>query len=633
LRTVAFHLIVGAEPLSGYRLVSPLGRGGFGEVWKAERPGGGHVALKFVPLDSDAAAVERRALDFIAGVRHPNLLALFGSWPIEGFLMIGMELADHTLQHRYEEARAEGLAGIPFAELVDYLDGAARGLDYLNTYRHPHPQGDPVLVSFQHRDVKPTNLFLVGGGVKVGDWGLLRMLESTSGGHTGHLTPGFAAPEFFRGRTSSHSDQYSLAATAYFLRTGRLLFGRDPWDGHLNRPPDLSLVENPGERRALERALAKESNERWPSSRAFVDALRAALPTAPAASRPEAVANLSTVGQVRPTVPATGLNVPRFHYGSVVPPQYFIGREGELAEALEVVTAGQSFLIVGLHRSGKTSFCKKLIHEIMGRPHNQMLAAYLNLQQLVDLTVETFLEHTLLNLMGEIARQVFRCKYTDLFRPDAAASHPHLRDNPAFESFVYIFRLVVSRTQSTQGSSPPPLRSQEFVQFTNDLLDIVRRCGWSKFVIFYDEANRLPRELSVDLLVSNEEALNVAGVVSVYVASPVMAAAFGPVYDLFGRELRLGPFAGIEDLRRLLARYYFDDVTRTDELPVAADAIQLLWSVSRGRPFLIQLIAGRSFECARAEQAIEVQTRHVEEAHRALLAAKPQCFADEPTNV
>jgi serine/threonine protein kinase len=632
---VAFQLIVGAEPLSGYRLVSPLGRGSFGEVWKADRPGGGHVALKFVPLDSDAAAVERRALDYIVGIRHPNLLALFGSWPIDGFLMIGMELADKTLQHRFEEARADGLAGIPFAELIDHLDGAARGLDYLNTYRHPHPQGGPALVSFQHRDIKPTNLFLLGGGVKVGDWGLLRMLESTSGEHTAHLTPGFAAPEFFRGKTSSRSDQYSLAATAYFLRTGRLLFSQDPWEGHLNRPPDLSLVENHQERRALERALAKDSNERWPSCRAFVDTLRAALPTAPApaASAPEAVANLPTIGLVRPTVPSIGLNVPRFHYGSVVPPQYFIGREGELAEALEVVAVGQSFLIVGLHRSGKTSFCKKLIHEIMGRPNNQVLAAYLNLQQLVDLTVETFLEHTLLNLMGEIARQVFRCKYTDLWRADAASSHPHLRDNPAFESFVHIFGLVASRTQSTRSSSPPPLRPQEFVQFTNDLLDIVRRCGWSNFVIFYDEANRLPRELSVDLLVSNEEALNVAGVVSVYVASPVMAAAFGPVYDLFGRELRLGPFAGIEELRRLLARYYFDDVTRTDDLPVASDAMQLLWSVSRGRPFLIQLIAGRSFECASAEQAIEVQTRHVDQAHRALLATKPQCFADEPSNV
>jgi hypothetical protein len=626
---VAFQLTVGAEPLPGYRLVAALGRGNFGEVWQADSPGGVPVALKFVALDSDAAAIERRALELLTGIHHPNLLALFGSWLVEGFLMVGMELADRTLADRHREVRGEGLAGIPFGELVEYLDGAARGLDYLNGCRHPHPQGGPDRVSFQHRDVKPTNLFLMGGGVKVGDWGLLRMLEGASAGHTGHLTPAYAAPEFFEGRTSRHSDQYSLAATAYFLRTGHLLFRDDPWQGHLRRPPDLSLLEDPQERRALERALAKNPDDRWPSCRHLVEELRAAVPPrAPAAPPHGPVGDLSTAGIPQPTG-RHGLNVPRFHYGSVVPPRYFIGREHELAEAREVVAAGQSFLIVGLHRSGKTSFCKRLIHEIMGRPGNQVLAAYLNLQQLVDLTVETFLEHTLLNLMGEIARQVFLCKYTDLMRPDATAGHPHLRDNPAFDSFVHIFRLVVSRTQSNRGVIPPPLRSQEFVQFNNDLLDIVRRCGWSNFVIFYDEANRLPRELSVDLLVGNEEALNAAGVVSVYVASPVMAQAFAPVFDSFGRELRLGPFTDIEDLRRLLARYYFDDVKRTADVPVAADAVERLWSVTRGRPFLIQLVAGRSFEQACSRQAVEVEACHVEEAFRALLAEKPQCFAEE----
>jgi hypothetical protein len=628
---VAFQLSVGAEPLAGYRLIAPLGRGSFGEVWKADSPGGVRVALKFVALDSDAAAIERRALELITGIHHPNLLALFGSWPVEGFLMIGMELADRTLADRLREARAEGLAGIPFAELIEHLDGAARGLDYLNGCCHPHPQGGLDPVSFQHRDVKPTNLFLMGGGVKVGDWGLLRMLEGSSAGHTGHLTPAYAAPEFFEGKTSRHSDQYSLAATAFFLRTGHLLFAVDPWQGHLHRPPDLSRLENPQERRVLERALAKDPSERWPSCRLFVEELRVcAVPArTPPAPPHQRAGDLSTAGALQPTVRHGGLNVPRFHYGSVVPPQFFIGRERELIEAREIVAAGQSFLIVGLHRSGKTSFCKRLIHEIMGRPGNQVLAAYLNLQQLVDLTVETFLEHTLLNLMGEIARQVFRCKYTDLMRPDATAGHAHLRDNPAFDSFVHIFRLVVSRTQSSRGVVPPPLRSQEFVQFNNDLLDIVRRCGWGNFVIFYDEANRLPRELSVDLLVSNEESLNAAGVVSVYVASPVMAEAFAPVYDSFGRQLRLGPFTDIEDLRRLLARYYFDDARRTDDVPIAAAAVERLWSLTRGRPFVIQLLAGRSFEHAAMRQAAEVQAGHVDEAYVALLAEKPQCFGDE----
>jgi hypothetical protein len=265
----------------------------------------------------------------------------------------------------------------------------------------------------------------------------------------------------------------------------------------------------------------------------------------------------------------------------------------------------------------------------MAAPDNELLPAYLNLQQLLDLTVETFLEHTLLNLMGEIARQVFRCKYTDLMRADATAGYAELQNDSVFDSFVNIFRLVVSRTQSSKGVSPPPLRAQEFVQFTQDLLDIIRRRGWSNFVIFYDEANRLPSQLSVDLLVSNEEALNTSGVVSVYVASPVVADAFRPIFDSFGCEVRLGSFAGIDDLRHLLALYCFGDVNRVEDLPVAPEAIDLLWSGTRGRPFLIQLVAGRSFEHARTQLAVIVGRGHVEEAFRALRAEKPQCFTDE----
>ena len=52
-------------------------------------------------------------------------------------------------------------------------------------------------------------------------------------------------------------------------------------------------------------------------------------------------------------------------------------------------------------------FCTKLIHEIMGCRRKDVLATYLNLQQCAKLTLETFLEHTLLNLIGEMARQVF----------------------------------------------------------------------------------------------------------------------------------------------------------------------------------------------------------------------------------
>src|SRR5204862_4856386 len=63
-------------------------------------------------------------------------------------------------------------------------------------------------------------------------------------------------------------------------------------------------------------------------------------------------------------------------------------RERELSEARDIIEASQSFLLVGDRRSGKTSFCKKLIHELMARPGNSVLAGYLNLQRSEEHTSE-----------------------------------------------------------------------------------------------------------------------------------------------------------------------------------------------------------------------------------------------------
>jgi hypothetical protein len=266
----------GIEPLPGYRLIERLGAGGFGEVWKAEAPGGLQVALKFVLLRGDAGAAELRALEIFRGIRHPNLLALFGAWQVQGSLVIGMELADRTLWNRFEEARASGLAGIPHDELFEAVAEAAKGIDYLNAYRHTI--GGRERVGVQHRDVKPQNILLVGGGVKVADFGLARLLDGSATGHTGSLSLAYAAPEFFRRQTSSRSDQYSLAATYCHLRGGKTPFRGSAaavMAGHLHQPPDLSALAAE-ERPAVARALAKDPKERWPDCRSFVTALRAA---------------------------------------------------------------------------------------------------------------------------------------------------------------------------------------------------------------------------------------------------------------------------------------------------------------------------------------------------------------------
>ncbi len=267
------NLATGCEPVAGYTLVQKLGSGGFGEVWKASGPGGFHVALKFVPMNKQVGQTEVRSLEVIREIRHPNLLSYFNTWIVGDLLVIATELADCTLLDRLHEAQRNGQAGIPVFELLGYMDEAAKGIDYLN---------EPTIAGrlrIQHRDIKPQNLLLSGGSVKVGDFGLARAIRFEATGHTGSLTLAYAAPECFDGTTSFRSDQYSLAITYCYLRGGRLPFDGthvEIIDGHRMKSPDLSMLPE-CERFAVAKALEKLPKNRWPSSTKFVQTLREAI--------------------------------------------------------------------------------------------------------------------------------------------------------------------------------------------------------------------------------------------------------------------------------------------------------------------------------------------------------------------
>jgi serine/threonine protein kinase len=270
---------IGEEPLPGYRLLEPLGAGGFGEVWKCEVPGGLHKAIKFVKGAStpdgqnnatrDSAALEFQAIQRVKTVRHPFLLSIERVEILGGEMVLVMELADRSLAERFAECQAAGQPGIGRDELLAYMMEAAEVLDVMN-----------IKHGLQHLDIKPANLFIVGNHLKVADFGLVNSLEElqTDGppNQLDGLTPLYVAPETLLGKTSRHSDQYSLAIVYQELLTGTFPFSGDRprklMMAHLMGEPDLSGLPEV-DRPLVARALAKDPHRRFPSCLHFIQAL------------------------------------------------------------------------------------------------------------------------------------------------------------------------------------------------------------------------------------------------------------------------------------------------------------------------------------------------------------------------
>src|SRR5436305_29044 len=291
---MAIRLAPGAEPIPGYRLLERLGGGGYGEVWKAEAPGGLLKAIKIVhgdlrvvdPASSQFAFQELGALKRVQSIRHPYLLSIDRYDLIGGRLYVVTELADGSLWDRFRARRKEGQPGIDRDVLLQYMQEAAEVLDLMHTQHN-----------LQHLDIKPQNLFLVHDHIKVADFGLVSDLQGINAITTGGLTPIYAAPETFDGILTRHCDQYSLAVVYQ-----ELLTGTRPFPGgsvqeiilqHLQSHPDLSALP-PSDRPAVARALAKRPEDRFPSCTAFVKALRggsAEKPAAPASLPAEVVAS------------------------------------------------------------------------------------------------------------------------------------------------------------------------------------------------------------------------------------------------------------------------------------------------------------------------------------------------------
>ncbi len=260
-----------------YEIHEQLGEGGIGQVHAAfdtilQR----EVALKSLrpELLSDTNFVERFRAEAtsLARLNHSNITTIYSLIPDGKNLHMVMELVrGHTLDDVIKERNGP----IPAREALAIIAQAADGLAYAHS------------MGVIHRDIKPSNLMIAENGVlKIMDFGIARVRGSQRLTRSGSIvgTLAYMAPEQLRGEEGDeHSDLYSLAIVLYEMLSGTPPFSAtseyDLMQAQINQRPDRLIPRVPGldprVENALLKALSKKPVQRFPSTRAFSDALGA----------------------------------------------------------------------------------------------------------------------------------------------------------------------------------------------------------------------------------------------------------------------------------------------------------------------------------------------------------------------
>jgi serine/threonine-protein kinase len=289
-----------------YRVIGLIGRGGMGEVYRADDLKLGQpVALKFLPkkLSQNPARLER----FFAEVRtarqvaHPNVCRMYDIAELDGQHFLSMEYVDG------EDLASllKRIGRLPPDKALDLARQVCAGL------AAAHDRG------ILHRDLKPANIMVDGRGrARLMDFGLAAVAEegATEGETSG--TPAYMAPEQFAGKGSSvRSDLYALGLVFYELYTGKRAFDAVTIGGYRRkhaedsptRPSAVLPDFDPVVERVILRCIEKDPQQR-PSSAAQVaaalpggDPLAAALAAGETPS-PEMVAAAGQRGGVTPAM-------------------------------------------------------------------------------------------------------------------------------------------------------------------------------------------------------------------------------------------------------------------------------------------------------------------------------------------
>jgi serine/threonine protein kinase len=268
----------GQEPIPGFILRRPLGAGAFGEVWEATDQAGHRAAMKFINCRANkgaAVGAEVRVLRSLQELRHPNIIGLLGVYASSHYIILSMEQADGNLEDLRQAYREETGRNIPPDHLLELLGQAAEALDFLASVKLAGI--NPGSAGLQHCDIKPTNVLLLGDTIKIADFGLCAgtSWKTHRTGWRGTLP--YAAPELYNGQPTLGTDQYALAVTYLKLCAGeRPFFPGDPASGPPSMPVDLTKLREK-ELPIISRALHPQPSARWPSCRAFIQALYQAI--------------------------------------------------------------------------------------------------------------------------------------------------------------------------------------------------------------------------------------------------------------------------------------------------------------------------------------------------------------------
>jgi predicted Ser/Thr protein kinase len=291
-----------------YRITGLLGRGGMGEVYRADDLKLGQpVALKFLAreVERDEGRLQRflNEVRMALKVTHPNVTRVYDIGEVDGHHYISMEYVDgedlSSLLRR--------IGRLPKTKAVQVARQLCAGL------AAAHDQG--VL----HRDLKPANVMLDGRGqVKITDFGLAGLERTIAGVEARAGTPAYMAPEQWAGdEVTARTDVYALGLVLYELFTGQSVFaGKTPaeilklqQEGSSTVTSPSTVIEgfDPAVERVILKCMEKEPAARPGSALAVSVALPGGDPLAAALAAgetpsPELVAQAGNVGGLQPLV-------------------------------------------------------------------------------------------------------------------------------------------------------------------------------------------------------------------------------------------------------------------------------------------------------------------------------------------